>query len=296
MRVLDYALRQAWASLRRSGGAGVFAITAIAVAMIVLGALLLATWNIERVISAWSSAAEFSVFLDDDATSEERGAIEAAIDASGVALGREYVSKAAALQRFRGEFTELAALTEGFDDNPFPASVEVRIEPAAGRTGRAAALVAQLAALPGVADVRYDREWLERLNSVLTTARAAGLTIVALLALAAAVTVATVVRLGLYARHGEIEIMELVGSPLAFIRGPFIAEGVLQGGMAAVVALLVLGLGYSALTAWWGDSLAGVLEGGLQFLPPRLNALIVGGGMAVGGLGGFAAARHAGRG
>ena len=54
------------------------------------------------------------------------------------------------------------------------------------------------------------------------------------MAVAAAVTVATVVRLGLHARRDEIEIMELVGAPLAFIRGPFVAEGLLQGGLGAL--------------------------------------------------------------
>lgn len=294
MRAFDYALRQAWASLWRSRGSTLFAVTAIAVAMAVLGALLLVTVNVERIVSRWSSAAEFSVFLDDDATSEERGAIEAAIDASGVAAGREYVSKASALQRFRGEFAELAALAETFEDNPFPASVEVRIDPDAERSGRAGELVARLAMLPGVADVRYDREWLERLSQALAAVRTVGLVVVVLLVLAAGVTVATVVRLGLYARRSEIEIMELVGSPLIFIRGPFVAEGVLQGGIGAAVALAVLAASYAAATAWWGADIEAMLESGLAFLPLRTLALVVGGGMIVGGLGGLTAARHAG--
>ncbi len=294
MRAFDYALRQAWASLWRSRGSTLFAVTAIAVAMVVLGALLLVTVNVERIVAHWSSAAEFSVFLDDDATSEERGAIEAAIDASGVAAGREYVSKASALQRFRGEFAELAALAGAFDDNPFPASVEVRIDPDAERSGRAGELVARLAMLPGVADVRYDREWLERLSQALAAVRTVGLVVVVLLVLAAGVTVATVVRLGLYARRSEIEIMELVGSPLIFIRGPFVAEGVLQGGIGAAVALAILATAYAAVSAWWGADIEALLESGLAFLPLRTMALVVGGGMVVGGLGGLTAARHAG--
>lgn len=294
MRAIDYALRQAWASVWRNRGSTLFAVTAIAVAMSVLGALLLATWNVERLVARWSAAAEFSVFLDDAATSEERGAVEAAIDASGVATGREYVSKAAALQRFRAEFRDLEAIAAGFPDNPFPASVEVRIDPSPDRRERASALARELGALPGVADVRYDREWLERLSNALATVRAAGLVIVLFLVMAAGVTVATVVRLGLYARREEIEIMELVGSPLLFIRGPFVAEGVLQGGLGAIVALAVLAGGYAAATSAWAAEIETVLEGGIEFLPARAIAVVVAGGMAVGGLGGLVAARHAG--
>jgi cell division transport system permease protein len=294
VRAIDYALRQAWASLWRSRGSTTFAILAIALAVTVLGAVLLLTSNVERLVGEWTSAAEFSVYLRDEATSEQRGAIEAAIQQSGVAAAQEYVSKAQALARFRRDFAELASLTAGFEDNPFPASVEVRVRPDAERDGRAQALVGRVAALPGVADVRYDREWLGRLSSALDAVRGAGFALALLMAAAAAITVAAVVRLGLHARRDELEIMQLVGSPMAFIRGPFIAEGLLQGGVGALLALVLLWLGFAAVTAWWGGPLLALLDGAtLRFLPMRLAVALVAGGMAVGAAGGFAASRHA---
>ena len=295
MRAIEYALKQAWASLWRGRMSTAFAIVAIALAMTVLGTLLLLTSNAEQLVSQWTSAAEFSVYLRDDATSEQRGAIESAIDDSGVAAGRDYVSKTQALSRFRRDFADLAALTGGLDDNPFPASVEVRVLPEAERDGRAEALVRKVAMLPGVADVRYDREWLARLGSGLDAVRGAGLALALLMAVAAALTVAAVVRLGLHARHDEIEIMNLVGSPMTFIRGPFVAEGLLQGGIGALLALLLLWLGFALATAWWGSQLTTLLDGSsLRFLPLRMAALLVAGGMMVGAAGGFAASRHAG--
>jgi cell division transport system permease protein len=295
MRALEYALKQAWASLWRGRASTVFAIVAIALAMTVLGTLLLLTSNAEQLVSQWTSAAEFSVYLRDDATSEQRGTIESVIDESGVAAGRDYVSKPQALTRFRRDFADLAALTTGFDDNPFPASVEVGVRPEAERDGRAEALVKRVATLPGVADVRYDREWLARLGSGLDAVRGAGLALALLMAVAAALTVAAVVRLGLHARRDEIEIMKLVGSPMTFIRGPFVAEGLLQGGIGAVLALVLLWLGFALATAWWGSQLTTLLDGSsLRFLPLRMAALLVAGGMMVGAAGGFTASRHAG--
>jgi cell division transport system permease protein len=292
---MGYAFRLGWASVLRSGGSGAFAVLAISLAMIVLGALLLLTWNGERLLARWSSAAEFSVYLRDDATSEERGAIEAIIDQSGVGLAREYVSKADALTHFRREFAELAALAASFDDNPFPASVEVRLRPEAESDGRAAALVRRLASAAGVADVGYDSEWLGRVAGTLRTVRGAGLALAALMALAAAVTVATVVRLRLHARRDELEIMELVGAPLAFIRGPFVAEGFLQGGIGAFVALMLLWAGFAVVVAWWGTDIRAILAGGtIEFLPLRFVVYLLAGGIIVGSAGGFAAARHAG--
>lgn len=294
MRALEYAVREGWASLWRSRGSSAFAVVAIALAMTVLGALLLLTWNAQRLLAQWTTAAEFSVYLRDDATSEQRGAIEALIDQSGATDQREYVSKTDALARFRRQFADLASLTQGFDENPFPASLEVRVRAAAGTDGRADTLVKRVATLPGVADVRYDREWLTRLASGLNAVRGAGLALALLMAIAAGVTVATVVRLGLHSRRDEIEIMRLVGSPLSFIRGPFVAEGLMQGGLGAALAVAFLWLGFAAVNAWWGADLRTLLDGGaLEFLPPRFTGSLVAGGMAVGSAGGFAASRHA---
>jgi cell division transport system permease protein len=291
MRAIEYSLREGLASLWRGRGSTIFAIVAIALALVVLGSLLLVTSNVERLVDEWTSAAEFSVYLRDDATSEQRGSIEALIDGSGLALGREYVSKAQALARFRREFAELESLTGGFDENPFPASVEVRVRPGA-ELGEA--LMARIASEPGVADIRYDRQWLSRVTSGLEAVRGIGFSLAFVMAVAAALTVATVVRLALHARRDEIEIMQLVGSPMAFIRGPFVAEGLMQGGLGALVALAALWLGFTVALAWWGTALTTVVDpGSLSFLTPGLCGWLVAGGMTVGCLGGFAAARTA---
>lgn len=293
MRSLDYAFRQGGASLWRSRGSSAFAVLAIALALIVLGALLIVTWNAEQLIARWTAAAEFSVYLRDDATSEQRSAIEVAIDQSGLAVGRAFVSKAEALTRFRREFAELAELTSGFDENPFPASIEVRVRPGADHDN-AEDVVKRLMAMPGVADARYDRDWLARLGSGLGTIRAAGFALALLMAVAAAVTVATVVRLGLRARRDELEIMELVGAPLAFIRGPFVAEGFLQGGIGALLAMALLWVGFLVTMTWWGSDLNSLLDGqSVQFLPIRLCFYLILGGMVVGSAGGLVAARDA---
>jgi len=143
--------------------------------------------------------------------------------------------------------------------------------------------------------VKYDRDWLARVASALDTVRAAGAALALLMGLAAAVTVAVVVRLGLLARHDEIEIMELVGAPLSYIRGPFVAEGFLQGGIGAILAILFLWLSHSLANAWWGTELRALLEGdALRFLPVRLSVSLILGGMFVGSTGGLAAAWRAG--
>ena len=145
-----------------------------------------------------------------------------------------------------------------------------------------------------MADVRYDRAWLAKVGAGLDALRRAGGVLALLMAVAAAVTVAAVVRLGLHARREELEIMQLVGASLAFIRGPFVAEGLLQGGFGAIAAVLLLWGGFTVASGSWGPQLTAALEGvDPQFLPARFCALLIAGGMLVGGAGGFAASRHA---
>jgi cell division transport system permease protein len=294
MRAIDYALRQGWTSLWRTRGSSTVAVAAIALALTVLGALLLVTWNARRAVGALAAAAEFSVYLRDDASSEQRGAIEGALEQSGVASRTEYVSKVQARDRFRSQYAEMASIADGLEGNPFPASIEVQVRPDADHAGQVEPLVRTVASMPGVEDVRYDREWLSRLGGGLRTAGVVGLLLAVLMALAAGVTVAAVVRLSLLARQEEIAIMELVGAPLMFIRGPFVAEGVLQGGIGALAALLALWGAFALGRRWWGaDELIG-LGGAIEFLPLQMCLYVLLGGMLVGGAGGFAAARHAG--
>ena len=295
MRAIDYALRHGWASLVRGKGSSVFAVLAIALASSVLGAVGLVTFNADRVLARWWESAEFSVYLRDDATSEQRGMVETLLDQSDAVSGREYVSKDQALARFRREFAELASMTSELGGNPFPASLEVRLQDRTDADGTGESLLRRVATLPGVSDVRDDRAWLTRVGQGLDAMRRVGLALALLLAAAAAVTVASVVRLGMHARKDEIEIMELVGASAAFIRGPFVAEGLLQGGIGALVALVAVFTGYRLGMAIWGVDLTLALDGmAPRFLPVLLSAALVAGGMLVGGLGGLIASRRAG--
>ncbi len=293
MRALKYFLNEAAESLLRSWRSATLAILTIAAGLFVLGFFLMVNSNLQRVVGRWSEAAEMSIYLKDDATREQVQALEALVEQSGLSDQRQYLSKAAALTRFREDFPDLAGATERLERNPLPASLEVRLGPRA-RTATTAVddLAARLTSEPGVADVRYDRRWLSRLGSAVRFVRTVGLVIVALLAVAAALTVANVVRLAAYARRDEIEIMQLVGAPFAFIRGPFVAEGILQGGAGAVVAILLLWVIFLTGKAWYGGmALEGLGLTTLTFLPVGVLLTLVAGGMLLGCVGGLIVAR-----
>lgn len=294
MNAVAYAIGEAWRSMWRRRGASLMAVLTASASLFVLGLLLLAGASASHLLERWSAAAEFSVFLADSATPGERAAIERTLGSSGLVAGQAFVPADEALRRFSRQFPDLAAAAASLPTSPLPPSYEVQLRPELARDPAVDRLAAHLRQQAGVSDVRYDRRWIERLLAFVGAARAAGLVLVAVLTLAACLTITGVVRLALHARRAEIEIMQLVGAPLGYIRGPFVLEGTLLGLTGAVVALGLLVAVYLFGRAPLVAGAAGLVAvADVRFLPIGLMLALVGGGGAIGCLGGLLAARTA---
>jgi cell division transport system permease protein len=293
MRALGYFFSEAAESLWRSRRAAAVSIVTIAGGLFVLGFFVMVNANLQRIVRGWTEAAELAVYLREDATEEQGAAVGDMVSRSGLAASVRYVSKDDARREFAREFPDLAPASGSLDHNPFPASFEVRLNAGAqDATSAIDNLVTTVTALAGVADVRYDKTWITKLNGTVRVIRGLGIVIIVFLAAASAMTVASVVRLAALARREEIEIMQLVGAPFAYIRGPFIAEGIVQGGMGAVVAVAALLMTFAAIRARYGAFLGDAVGlTGFAFVPGQVLLLLVIGGMALGCLGGFAVAR-----
>ena len=235
-----------------------------------------------------------SVYLYDDLSDELRAELETYVRQQPAVAAVEYVAKDKALERFRADFPELLEVTSSVARNPFPSAFEIRLRRDATGTAAVDDLTTGLAGRDGVADVRYDRRWLTRLAGIVTTAQVAAGVVAAVLMLGAAFTVAAVVRLSLHARREELDIMQLVGAPFSYIRGPFIVEGLLLGGVGAAVALAGIALLFTGISRWLGSDLAGLMgTGQVHFLGLRDVAIMLFGGLGVGAAAGTVASRSA---
>jgi cell division transport system permease protein len=294
MSSVGYAFEEALASVRRAGRSAGVSIGTIAVAFLTLGGFMLASVNVQRGLDRWQESAEVSVYLYDDVSPGLRDGLEEYVRQQPAVAAVEYVSKERALDRFRADFPELLDVTTSAGQNPFPAALEVRLKPGATGTEAVDDLTTVLAGRDGVADVRYDRRWLTRLAGLVRSAQVAAAVVAGALMLGAAFTVAAVVRLSLHARREEIDIMQLVGAPFSYIRGPFVVEGLLLGGAGAVVAWLGVAALYWAVARWLGSDLAGLLgESQLRFLGVRETMVMLLGGLGVGAAAGTVASRSA---
>jgi cell division transport system permease protein len=290
--VVGYAFEEAWASLRRSGRSALVSIGTIAIAFATLGGFLLISVNVQGVLDQWLQAAEMSIYLHDTIREADRVALEDFLRSQPMVAEVEYVSRERALERFRADFPELREVTSGVGENPFPSALEVRLRTENGGDAAADTLSRDVAGKPGVSDIRYDRRWLARLVGIVTTARLIAAIVAGILMLGAAFTVAAVVRLSLYARRDELEIMQLVGAPFSYIRGPAIVEGLVLGGIGAALALAAIAVLYSTVSGWLGSDLAGLVGiGQIRFLGGTELVMMLLGGVAVGAAAGAVASR-----
>ncbi|MEX2270931.1 MAG: permease-like cell division protein FtsX [Vicinamibacterales bacterium] len=296
MALAGYAWREGSMSLWRGRRAAAVAIAAIASVVFVAGAFLVLSFNARRIVRSWSASAEMSVYLADDAPPAAVQELDRWIQQSGMAESVVYVSRDEAFRRFQRDFPGLADVAGNPSDHPLPASLEVLLRPTAASGPVFDAWIDDLRRRPGVIDLRYDLEWLSRLQRLVRTIEVTGFAIVGILGLAAALTVASVVRLAAASRSDEIDIMRLVGAPLSTIRAPFIVEGLLQGVIGAAIALLLLAIGAWIVQLRYGAWIAEVTGlDGVSFLPPLAALSVIAGGLVLGGIGGFVASRGAAR-
>jgi cell division transport system permease protein len=294
VRLLRYAFDEAVASLWRGRRSSLLSMATIAIALFVLGAFLVVTSNLERLAEEWSGAAELSVYLADDISATDRAAIERDLNGDASVARVELVTKVAAMKRFQETFPDLAQTLGAMEENPLPASLDVRLRSSAAPPSAVQRLVERMRGTAGVTDVRYDQDWLDRLARGVRLLRLVGLALGGALIVAAALTIANVVRLALNARRDELDIMQLVGAPQSYVRGPFIMEGTLHGGIGALTALVVLGITFFATRGRLLAPLAAAVNlSAVRFLTPALMLMILGGGLVVGCLAGVVASRRA---
>lgn len=216
------------------------AVATIGVTLLLVGAFALLLRNMQALVDEFGDELRVTAYLEaelDDTAQAEVHARVAAID--GVERV-EAVSAEEALARFQRSAGGASALLEGLDDNPLPASLEIALAPGHQSPDGLRAVVADLEQVVGIEDTSSGRDWVEGYLRAIAVVRGIALVLGAVLALAALLIVANTIRLGVYARRDELEILSLVGASRTFVRTPFLFEGALQGAAGGAVALALL--------------------------------------------------------
>ncbi len=225
-------------------------------------------------------------FLEKDMTEAQRVSVENRLEESSLVNNVRYISKEQALERFQQNFPDLRGIIENIEINPFPASFETNLAEENLSPETIMRFIQAMREMDGIEDVQFNRDWVERMQSLSRLARAIGLFLGGILALASFFIISNVIRLNVFTRKEEIEILRMVGATNLFIRVPFLLEGIILGAMGALVSLVLLFLLVKFFPLYLGASL-GALEEIINFRYLSLTqiSILIAGGVMIGFLG-----------
>lgn len=267
---MSYAIREAMAAFRRAPVLTTLSAAMIGLSLFVVGLFGTGAHNIRRVLDQIESRVEIVAYLKDDIRTDAAQLMLTEILAFPEVEGAVFVSREEALEIARRQLPELRTVFSDLDVNPLPASIEVRLYPG-NRNPEIVERVAQrITGYPFVEEANYGKEWVDRIYLLRRIAGATALVVGGAFAAVAILIIGTAIRMAIFARRDEIEIMRLVGATDAFIRMPFLLEGLLTGLLGAGFALSATYTVYKILVrtfplSWLPDFwiLGGIAAGGV---------------------------------
>jgi cell division transport system permease protein len=265
------------------------AVITIAAALVLAGGFGLLVANMGDLLARFGEELQVVAYLEEGLDGDELRSLAASVSTVEGVESAKIVSKAKALARFR-ETLGGAELLEGLAENPLPASLEVSLRPGDRTPEGVAVVVASLSGLPGIAELAHGQEWVEGYARFAFVVRVGTLGLGLILAIAALMIVANTIRLAVYSRADEIEILALVGASRSYVRIPFLLEGALQGALGGALAVGLLYLAFVAFRPGLEVGLELVLgNSALRFLSALQATAVVAAGGGLGLLGSLTA-------
>src|ERR1044072_4357691 len=248
MSRLLFFTQEAFRALRRNGAPSMAAVVTTVVTVILLGVLIPIFQTTQAKSEEVRDQLNVQYALFDDATPVETRALEAKLEGISHVDEVTYISKAEALATLKGELED-KSIVEQLHTNPLPASLEVKADDPANLPGIREAIIPLGAngkpqPISPIISNPFDRQQASQQIEQVTSALKIVLTVMtALLIVASLMLVGNTIRLSIYTRRREVEVMRLVGATRWFIRWPFMIEGVVVGFVGGLVAILILWLG-----------------------------------------------------
>jgi cell division transport system permease protein len=263
MGKISFFLKEAFGSLRRNYFMTIAALVTVFLSILVLGGILLFVFTTDALLKQVEQKVEITVFLKTDPDPDPAAitAMQTKIVGWTEVKSCTYISKEDALARIRDWFKDRPEVLEGLSGNPLPASFEIALKD----PQTVSAVAARFNGDPIVDEVKFGKEYADKLFAFTAQARNFMLIFIVLLGVVAILLISNTIRLSIFARKREVEIMKLVGATNWFIRWPFVIEGVTVGffgALAAAAVVLVL-----------NSYLLGKVKNNIAFLTVPLDAV-----------------------
>lgn len=268
----------------KNGFLNLVTIITISLSILITSAFVLFFINTSEIINSWKRGLRIMAYLKPETSSNERDFLKQSIKTLDGVQSTRFIPKREALILLKTQLAHQASLFENLTENPLPDSFEIRMTAKIESWQRIASLAARIEALAHVEEVEYGQGWIGRFIDVFNLFRLAAYAMGALFFMAVIFIIANTIRLVIYSRRQEVEIMRLVGAADRFIKVPFYIVGLIQGASGAVIGTGLLYLFFSFMSVNVEQQFLPELFR-LKFLPPAILCGILLGSMLVGWLG-----------
>ena len=264
LQKLQHFQRETLNNLWQFRARNVFSITIICLSFLIVGIFVSLSNNLRYTAQQISKDMVVVFFLEKNMDASDRAVIEQELNNSSLVSRIQFISSEQALQNFLNKFPELEGIVENLETNPFPSSLEVTLKEKDFSYEETQPFLDKIKQISGIEDVQFNKDWVEKMQSLSRLARAVGFFLGGILILASFFIVSNVIKLNVFARKDEIEILRLVGGTNTFIRIPFLAEGIILGALGGILSLLLLFIVIKLFPVYLGSSL-GVLNELISF-------------------------------
>jgi cell division transport system permease protein len=254
--------------------------------VLIVSAFGLFMLNAQDMFNSWKKDIRIMVYLMPETTSDTRQDIRSRLEAIDGIQRINYISKEEALKLMKLRVPRQASLFDNLGNNPLPDAFEITLIGESRSPEKIEFLAQRIEGLPSVAEVEYGQQWIERFTSFFNLFKLAGYGMGIMFFMATVFIAANTIRLVLYARREEIQIMRLVGATDRFIKIPYYLEGLIQGLCGSLIGLAILYAAFSAIGSHFQHTLSAEMVS-IRFFSLQICVFIIGGGMTTGLLGSF---------
>lgn len=252
-----YNVKQGFTQIIRNRGMSLASVFSIIAMLVITGIFFSIVCNLNLFTEVVKQDYDkVEVYLEDSVTTEQALAVMSNLKAQNGVTDTAYRSKEDAMSIMKERWGDSAYLLDSLGKNPLPASILVTVE----TQGNAEYITKYASTIGGVNDVKYYKETVEKLTKVTDGIQIAAIILMIFLIVVSVVVVSNTVKLTVFAREKEIKIMRYIGATNWFIRGPFLAEGIIIGILGAIISTGIVALIYDRIIAIFGDQILAIVS------------------------------------
>jgi cell division transport system permease protein len=266
--------RRAIEDFRNNRLLNIVTLLTISLSILIASAFILFFINTSEIMNFWKKGLRIMAYLKADVPRSELSNIKQQIQAMDGVENLRFISKEDALNQLKAQMQRQASLFDNLDKNPLPDGFEIEINPANQSWEKIESLAAQIESLDAVDEVEYGQKWFGHFTQLFELFTITGYAMCTIFVMAAVFIMANTIRLVIYSRRDEIEIMRLVGAAERFIKIPFYIQGLLQGALGAGIGLIVL---FAVFLFLASNIEQGFFSGffNIRFLSPLISSAIL---------------------